>query len=93
MDRRIKKTSAILFTVLFVLSIVDYCLTVEGISSGVLVEVNPVMAFILEHTNFWMGLLIKQAMIVPIGIVIYPAQRFGWVLWPCVALYVGVAVK
>ena len=88
-NRKVKRLSLLLFLLLFVLSVTDYCLTVCIIDSGKGTELNPVMGSILEHTGFWAGLFIKQSLILPVGITIYVSQRFDWVLWPCVALYVG----
>ena len=89
-NRKIKRLSLSLFLLLFVLSVADYCLTVHIIDSGKGIEINPFMDFILRHTGFWTGLLIKQSLILPVGIVIYVSQRFDRVLWPCVALYSGI---
>ena len=89
-NRRVKRCSLILFALLFALSVADYCITVWGINRDTLVEANPVMRFILDHTGFWTGLTIKQLMILPVGVVVYWSQRHDVVLWYCVALYVGV---
>jgi hypothetical protein len=91
-NRKLRKTTIDLFLILFVLSAMDYCMTFEMLGTGKVIEANPVMAFILEHCGFWTGLIIKQLMILPLLIVVYRAQKYDWVLWPCVALYLGVVV-
>lgn len=83
-------SSFILFIILFILSILDYCLTDIGLKTGEIFELNPIMNYIFENCSFWGGLLIKQSLISLMSVPIFTIKNYNLFLWVSIILYLGV---
>lgn len=85
-----RSSSLILFLILFGLSIIDYCLTLEGLDSHKITEANPIMRYIIQNFSFWPGLLIKQGLVLlAIGLV-FTKTNLDKVLYFGIFIYITV---